>query len=773
MAVPFTTSALDSGMRSPTSVASRGSEVFILSRGSPGRLARSQKYLAAPGERKTKGAGYGLPGLRVDCVALARSFRPNIRDSRRVSAGRRIAGGVHAARPSSSTAGPRAPLCARRAARGFAFAALFLLLAAVPAAARVSFAVVGDEEGSWPKILEAAGLVKSTPPDIFVIRAGEELGAAAVGQWRARIESGALVVLEGESALAAALGIRPGPRRIPVRSVVDHRNPKLRIVWRNGLDLPVFDVPAGATVFARERWTGTPMMVGLRRGAGAVLWLAVPPGPNGYDRFPYLPQALVDLGARPAFLSRRLWAFFDSSYRARVDLDYFAARWRQSGIAALHVAAWHYNEPDPQRDAWLRALIDACHRRAILVYAWIELPHVSERFWQDHPECREKTATLQDAHLDWRKLVNLQNRECAGAVKHQVRDLIARFDWDGVNLGELYFESLEGASNPARFTPMNDDVRRQYRALRGVDPLRLFQPPGAGIGDFLAWRADLARRMQGEWIDEIETIRRTRRDLDLVLTHVDDRFDPRMRELIGADAARVLPLLDSRDFTFLIEDPATVWHLGPDRYPQIAARYQPLTRRLDKLAIDINIVERYQDVYPTKQQTGTELFQLVHLASRAFRRVALYFENSILAPDLALLPASAAAVTRYERLGSKTVLDSLHGVGMASQGPVLVNGALWPVRDETTVWLPPGPHAISAADREPPLLVTDLNADLKSARVTKTGIEFAYSSSSRAIARLSRPPRRVVIDGEPVRQTDALLFLPRGQHVVEIYPQTQ
>src|SRR2546421_207982 len=55
--------------------------------------------------------------------------------------------------------------------------------------------------------------------------------------------------------------------------------------------------------------------------------------------------------------------------------------------------------------------------------------------------------------------------------------------------------------------------------------------------------------------------------------------------------------------------------------------------RADKLAIDINVVDRYQDVYPTKQQTGTELFQLVHLAAGSFARVALYFENSILAPD--------------------------------------------------------------------------------------------------------------------------------------------
>ena len=145
----------------------------------------------------------------------------------------------------------------------------------------------------------------------------------------------------------------------------------------------------------------------------------------------------------------------------------------------------------------------------------------------------------------------------------------------------------------------------------------------------------------------MESFRQFRPDLDVVLTHVDDRFDTGMKDSIGADAARVLPLLDKHSFSFLIEDPATVWNLGPQRYPEIAKRYQPLTPHTEKLAIDINIVDRYQDVYPTKQQTGTELFELVHLASTAFPRVALYFENSILKPDLGLLAASSAVVTHY------------------------------------------------------------------------------------------------------------------------------
>src|ERR1017187_7571934 len=72
---------------------------------------------------------------------------------------------------------------------------------------------------------------------------------------------------------------------------------------------------------------------------------------------------------------------------------------------------------------------------------------------------------------------------------------------------------------------------------------------------FLDFRSELARRMQEQWIGELESIRREKPYLDLVLTHVDDRFDSGMAGALGADAARVLPLLDRHTVTFLIEDP--------------------------------------------------------------------------------------------------------------------------------------------------------------------------------------------------------------------------
>lgn len=647
-------------------------------------------------------------------------------------------------------------------------AVLLAASAACGAAGLPYYSVLSEDAGAWPTILSSIGLLPrpAALSSIFVARPG----AAASAEWPARIDGGAILILEGESSLAEMFGFRRGAQKVKVTSVRDVHRPDLRIVWEKGLELSRFEVPAGARIFARDRWAGAPLVAGIRRGAGAVLWLAVSPGARGYDRFPYLLESLCDLGMQPPFRSSRLWAFFDSAYRSRVDLDYFAARWRKSGIAALQVAAWHFYDGDPAQDEYLRRLIDACHRQGILVYAWLELPHVSEQFWADHAEWREQTAMLQDAQLDWRKLMNLANRDCFRTVSDGVRRLVARFDWDGVNLAELYFESLEGMRNPARFTPMNRDVRSEFQSLHGFDPLELFKSGARPPAEFLDYRASLARRMQEEWLAELERSRSDKPYLDLVLTHVDDRFDSGMRDAIGADAARLLPLLDRQSFTFLIEDPATIWHLGPARYRTIAEQYRALTPRTDRLAIDLNIVDRYQDVYPTKQQTGIELFQLVHSAAESFARIALYFESSLLAPDLRLLPSAAATVTRLEKMGPKTVVDSTSGFGLPWQGGAAVDGVPWPLQDSETLWLPAGPHTIEPAATSGGLRVLRLNADLRTARICgASAVEFSYVSAGRAIAILDRPPSAIEIDGSSVEAgSSPVLMLPRGQHVVNV-----
>jgi len=662
---------------------------------------------------------------------------------------------------------------------------LLLLLASGCAAG--TFTVIGPLPGSWPAILSSVGHVPASTgdADIYVATAG----TPASLDWQSRVDRGAVLILEGSSPLAASFGFRAKAETVSVIHVVDQHNPELPVIWQQALELPRYDVPASATVFAKDRWSKQPLVAGMHVGAGAVLWVAVNPGELGYERFPYLMQALSDLGAKPLFRSPRLWAFFDDSYRTRADPDYLAIRWRKAGISALHVASWHFYDADTEHDKYLQLLIEACHRRGILVYAWVELPHVSDRFWADHPQWREKTGLLQDAQLDWRKLMNLENPECVAAIVKGLARMMGSFDWDGINLAELYFESLEGAANPARFTPMNDDVRAEFKSQQGWDPIEIWKGhnDAASLRTFLDFRAGLARQMQEQWLKTAEQFRDFRPDLHIVLTHVDDQFDQGMRDSIGAEAKRVLPLLDNHSFSFLIEDPATIWNLGPDRYPEIAKRYSTLTAHTEKLAIDINIVDRYQDVYPTRQQTGTELFELVHLASVAFSRVAVYFENSLLKPDLELLPSAAAVVTHYAYSGDRGIvtIESPSDIefspangrgGERWMGGASVDGKPWPFVSNGAIHLPAGRHTVQPAARGAGLSVVDLNARLNSASYLSGGlragrITFDYSSESRAIVRFSRKPSSLEVDGKELNTEcpaagECAVMLPRGDHRV-------
>ncbi len=590
----------------------------------------------------------------------------------------------------------------------------------------------GHAAGGWQRVLEAAGLN----------------GAGAV-------------LLEGDSAEARAAGFIPEGGRVEVRSVTDTLLPSLRIVWEKPEMVQRFRMPGRAVVFTRERWTGAPLAAGFRDGGRVVFWTATPIGDKGYERYPYLAQALVELGLAPRVETRGLWAFFDSSYRLRADPEYLANRWRRAGIGALHVAAWHYWEPDSGRDGWLRNLVDACHRRAIHVYAWIEFPHVSEAFWNAHPEWREKTATGQDAHLDWRRLMNLAEPDCAAAVEDGLRSLLHRFDWDGVNLAELYFESLEGYLNPARFTPFNERVRAEFRAETGLDPADFYNPASrayhvrdaAPMRRFLEYRARLAHRLQVDWLERVRRMAEERGGLDLVLTHVDDRFDTAMRDNLGADAEALLPEAARFGSAFLVEDPATIWDLGPERYAELARRYARIAPAGVLLGADINIVERYQDVYPTKQQTGGELFQLLHWAAKSFPLVAIYFENSILGPDWGLLGAAAAAAKASELADGGLEVESSRPVAVAWEGCALVDGQLWPLRSQGKLLLPAGRRRVTPCGQAAAPVLEDFNGNVLKLEQVDGLWRLEYESRARAIAVMAGERREI-------------RFFPPGRHQV-------
>jgi hypothetical protein len=639
---------------------------------------------------------------------------------------------------------------------------LVLLLPAMMGAA--TFQVNGTNAAPWSKIFGAVGISQASGgPDIVV--------AGPDAQVDSKLAENHILILEGTGAAAASFGFAQKPETVLVRHICDVHAPKMQIVWEHPQEVHTVSVPDGFQIFATEKWKGIAVLAGKRTKNGAVLWMATGPGETGLETYPYLLQALVDLGLPLPARSTDLWAFFDSAYRIRADVDYLARRWRQSGISVLHVAAWHNMEPDPVQDAFLNKLIEACHRNAILVYAWLELPHVSDKFWDEHPEWREKTALGQDAQLDWRKLMNLQNPECHRVVAREVGELLHRFDWDGVNLAELYFESLEGAADPARFTPMNDDVRAQFKRLSGIDPKLLF-PGGSpdGLQKFLDFRAELASRMQADWLTVVDQSRAEKPYLDVVLTHIDDRFEPDIRNALGADVARSLPLIRKQKSLLLVEDPATLWNLGPERYAKLAAKYSALGAPPDQLGIDINVVERYQDVYPTKKQTGMELLELVHQAAESFGQVALYFENSLEKQDLNLLPVAASTAKIAAKGVDELDIDTAEPARVTWQGPVELDGKVWPVHDARFVLVPAGKHRLTTGVENATVVVSDFNGEIQSAVNSKDRVDLAYTSRSRAVAVLGSPVSSVEVDGAALpKSADASsILLPSGQHVLTL-----
>src|SRR5277367_5392967 len=96
---------------------------------------------------------------------------------------------------------------------------LFALVTTAPAAT-FAYHIAGDDPGSWPQILGSIGLTAAAggPANLVVVRS---VAPGSVPQWIQRIEQGEMVVLEGESELAQALGFEAGKKHVVVRSIVD------------------------------------------------------------------------------------------------------------------------------------------------------------------------------------------------------------------------------------------------------------------------------------------------------------------------------------------------------------------------------------------------------------------------------------------------------------------------------------------------------------------------------------------------------------------------
>jgi hypothetical protein len=295
----------------------------------------------------------------------------------------------------------------------------------------------------------------------------------------------------------------------------------------------------------------------MRAGKGRCLYLAPlfdSRSGRGYGRFPTLADAVVNgLGHAPPFVRQGADTYFDPGYRTGVSPDSLAHLWRTWGIRTVHAAAW-YTYEDPPFD--YDALIRSCHRHGILVYAWLEWPYVGRGFWNEHPEWRQKTATLKDAHFDFLHLMDLQNPDCMRRALADLDSLLS-FEWDGVDVAEFTLtgagkQGLEGPSRPDWFTGFTDYCRAEFRSLNGFDPLQLFDRGSAhswrrspaDLQSFYRYRKEVNNSTQHRLFAALAQRRQEGgRPWEFILTIVDNSLHPEFDDLIGFDMSTTVALL--------------------------------------------------------------------------------------------------------------------------------------------------------------------------------------------------------------------------------------
>src|SRR5690348_1663377 len=221
--------------------------------------------------RACDSAGPGCRPLscsRLTCCAAPTPFRKMVNASPTSSTSAPDSGMPSPTKISSLAASPHPPVPPsqiRRVAASLLLAPALLLAAPTSDAPTAppltfSFAVLADDPGPWPQILSSVGF-QPQPADnagILVLRPGAQI----LPQLTERIERGAFLILEGQSPAAESFGFHAGKERIAVGSLEDVHRPKLPIIWQKAIELPRFEVPKIARVFAKERWSAAPLIAG-------------------------------------------------------------------------------------------------------------------------------------------------------------------------------------------------------------------------------------------------------------------------------------------------------------------------------------------------------------------------------------------------------------------------------------------------------------------------------------------------------------------------------
>jgi uncharacterized protein YdaL len=639
-------------------------------------------------------------------------------------------------------------------------------------------------------------------PQIIIVpyASGKNLAIPAQELLLKYVQRGGMLLLDGETELSRKLGIRFAGRQLPISRLHDLSFPDVSIEWKPAGSFPRFTPPRGARILYVDPESQAPVGIQSQVGAGKIVFLAPlfdPHSKLGISRFPYLMNFLrSDFNLRSLARRPQIEIYFDPGMRTGVSLESLVRSWNYSGVKIVYAAAWATGYRN--WDFNYSYFIDLCHKNGILVYAWFELPQVSEKFWDAHPEWREKTASGQDSHTSWRLSMNLYNPQCRRQAFEVVSNTMNRFRWDGVNFAELNFDTDHGPLNPAKYIPLNEDVRRDFAVREGFDPLKLFDPqtpyfwqknPKA-LARFEEFRSDIVKSWHREVL-ELMTPLCQQKGWELVITMLDSLHSLTLQRDTGLNSNQILELMNGYPFTLQVEDPAEFWTKSPDRYGTFVETYIKRVPDRRRLMFDLNIIPNRMvenSPLPTSTQTGMEFGQMLYHAAKASGRVAVYAESTLAVQDFEIMDAVLAADTEVVQRPDTFLVSAPYTVlvRVDPQKSYRLDDQDWPFREGGQILVPPGKHEITQEKGEWNLLewtrfnltLKNIQAELLGGERTKHGMRFRYEGRTRTIAQINREPYQIILDGQKVSsntiyfQGQWIIFLPPGEHVAEFQANT-
>jgi uncharacterized protein YdaL len=612
------------------------------------------------------------------------------------------------------------------------------------------------------------------------------------------LEKGGVLVTDGRTKLSSKLGMRFVERSARIRNVKEVTVASQKIRWNPPLLYNPFFCEK-YTLLARDNVNQLPLAVITEFGKGKVLFfgpLFDPYTPFGISRFLYFPNYLKNsLGLSFNVRRNNLEFYFDPGLieRQGVSKEKLVKRWRSSGVKIVYLAAWHFYK---KYTFDYKYFIDLCHNHGIAVYAWFELPYVTQDFWNDHPQWREKNALLGDNPSSWRYLVNLQNLEAREAVNSFFHKVLDDYDWDGVNLAELNYDTDRGLKNPSRFVPMNDDVRKGFKKSAKFDPALLFDPHSRyyweknkkALAKFLDYRKQIINEWHIFFLDQLEQVKkRKKKEMETIVTVMDSLLHPEIVEECGVDTAAIIKLMDKYPFTLQVEDPARSWANTPERYGFYFETYKKHVKDLSRLMFDINVVDRKlasNDTLPSTYARGTELATTLYYAANASGRAGIYAESTVNPVDMDILPfVLGADVEIRENTEGEFSIDSKRPFTLSINNPSYIpymNGERWPFYGPKGISIPSGKQQL-ALKKIRTMDLHNLDAsitfegDMYDLNMLGSIYGFRYDSPTPAALSFSRPLERIVLDSRLIDvpyDKNSIIF-PKGEHTLEIFVESK